>query len=60
MILVSPLYMNGVINPPLSMFIGYGYSLHGGSECNQSSGLVYHVFFIPRDVKLKDAIMSAY
>lgn len=45
---------------PLSMFMGKGYLQHGTSKKNGSHSSKGHVYMMPRDVGLHEAIQLAY
>lgn len=57
---VNTIYMTEVVIQPLSAFVSYGFLHHWGPDVNEHRILRYHLYLIPSDVQLNDAITFAY
>lgn len=55
-ILVRTLQIESFVLPPFSVFAGNGYVQHVGTEYLGHPSLQGHVCFVPKDIKLADAI----
>lgn len=58
--LARTLQMDLYVLPPCTVLLGKGYVRHAGAEFPGHLNLRYHIYFVPKDIKLPDAIKVSY